>query len=160
MYQVYYSIYAVEHFSRDGKAHSFLMKVEEGKDAGCILDLPKGAAFATEEIHFVDAPYSTFMTAYNRQGVRVNDGTYKFQGYISGHKADIERLWERVLGLFPAFNRREIPFAANPELPYQFNCRSGTEAGLKAMGLNFLLVDETMPREGLGKNLLTHLHVA
>ena len=156
----FYSIYAVEHDTGDGHSHSFLLKVREGNGALSLLNVPPGGAFVGDEIHFVDAPLAPFMDAYDRRTIRKNDGTYTFNQYASGEKDFIEGLWARALSLIPAVQNREIPFAKKPELHYQFNCRSGTEAALNAMGMAYVVDKNTVRHDGLGKNLLRHLQAA
>jgi hypothetical protein len=157
MSQERYTIYVVERkHPKEGFYHSSLIKIREDKQSGCMLDRPKNFWFWSEEIHFdIDCGY---MDAFDQLRQRNNDPDVMFQGYVNGDREYIEDLWRRLYRVMAAVARDgKIPFEFYAKLEHQFNCRSGTEAGLNAMGFRYVLDDEKLPRQGLGKNLLDRL---
>lgn len=151
-----YTIYVVEAETGHPNEyyHAHLMKVREDAASGCILDYPPDVPFDAQEIHyFRDWPNSIYMKGKETTKRRCNDGLL-LQPYISGDEDYIEALWQRTQKLLPLICDGKIPFDIAAPLPNQFNCRSGVEASLVAMGLRFVIDDPALPQTGLGKNLL------
>lgn len=138
--------------------HSFLALVDETKQPASSGDFEP-----LQELHFMDTENDGVLTArvYTRER-HINTGMFLI-GCTGGDEIPIRKIWncalrvgEAVRGLGPEFNK-----AAHSE--GVFNCRSGVEAGLAAMGLTYTWGAQEQPvsererevlEQGLNKGLL------
>ena len=138
--------------------HSCLALVNES--GGAATD---GPDFTPEqELHFMDDIGSESLTAsvYTRE--RHLSAESALIGYIGGEEMSIRKLWNRALQVGVAVKRAAPEFDKVAGLEWEFNCRSGVEAALKAMGFEYHRVEPVAGKEyatpslawGLNKNLL------
>jgi hypothetical protein len=157
-----YTIYAVEMFvPEDRRYHSYLMKVREDETHPALSELADDVSFDADEIHVRGDNDQWLLTAYScSKKRRKNEADFLFQPLLNGEEGYINELWQKGARLCPLVRPKELLFDVHARLKDQYNCRSGTEAMLKAMGLRFVIDDERISPEGLDKDLLEVLEGA